>query len=153
MAMKALNPQRRKLLKGIVAGKTGKQAAIDAGYSPRSAEVLASRIVKEPKVKRTLLALMEKAGLSDKRLLEVHSEMLDASKTVSIIPKKGETEGRDATASSVEFVDVPDWQARGKALEMGYKLKGAFIEKHEVSGPGGGPAMFRILFESPKEKP
>lgn len=125
-----LTGKQRKLIKGIAAGKSQRQAAKAAGMD----STYASKVLKKPQVSATLQALMEKSGLGDKRLLAVHNEMLEASKTISVIPKKGETEGRDATGSSVEFVDVPDWQARGKALEMGYKLKGAFIEKVEVSG-------------------
>lgn len=151
--MKGLNPQRRKLIKGIAEGKTGKQAAIEAGYSPRSAECLASRIVKEPAVKSALEKLMDRVGLSDSKVFKAHADLIAANKTVSIIPAKGETEGRDATASSVEFVDVPDWQARAKGIDMAHKIKGRYVERREISGPGGGPAMFHILFESPKEKP
>jgi len=127
-------------------GKKQKDAARDAGLN----EQYASVVLKKREVRATLVSLMDKAGLSDKKLLSVHKEMLGASKTVSIVPMKGETEGRDASASSVEFVNVPDWQARGKALEMGYKLKGAFVEKHEVSGPGGGPIDYAVK-ELPEE--
>jgi len=28
-----------------------------------------------------------------------------------------------------------------------------YVERQEVSGPDGGPSMFHIVFESPKEKP
>jgi len=143
---RGLTPKVRRLVKGMAAGKKQKVAAKEAGLN----EQYASDVLKKPEVRATLVNLMDKAGLSDKNLLSVHKEMLGASKTVSIVPKKGETEGRDATESSVEFVDVPDWQARGKALEMGYKLKGAFIERHEVSAPGGGPIEYAIK-EFPEE--
>jgi len=143
--VKGLTPKERKLIKGVASGKTRQKAAIDAGYSKRSAHSTATDILKKPKIQAALTDLMDKMGLSDRCLLGIHKEMLGAHKTVSVIPVKGETEGRDATASSVEFVDVPDWQARGKALEMGYKLKGAFIDRKEISGPGGEPIPIRVF--------
>jgi hypothetical protein len=57
--------------------------------------------------------------------------MIQATKVVSAIG------GKDADAGSVDFIDVPDWQARGKGLEMAYKLTGAFIEKKEITFPEG----------------
>ena len=137
-----LTGKQRKLVQGIAKGKTLRDASKDAGLN----ESYASTALRQPKIRATLQELMEKTGLGDKSLLAVHRQMLGASRTVSAIS------GKDANAGTVDFIDVPDWQARGKALEMGYKLKGAFVEKHEVSGPGGGPVMFRVFFDSPKEK-
>jgi len=117
-----LTVKQRKLVKGIVDGKTQKQAAKAAGLN----ESYASQILNEPKVKATLQDLMEHMGLSDGHLLKAHAEMIQATKAVSVIGGKG------AESGSVEFVDVPDWQARGKGLEMAYKLKGAFSETVKV---------------------
>ena len=109
-----LTTKQRKLIKGVAEGKTQKQAAIDAGYSPNSAESIASQELNKTTVKATLLELMEVHGLDDASLLKVHSEMIQAT--------RGEEE-------------APDWQARGKGIEMAYRLKGAFTEnvKIEVS--------------------
>ena len=143
---KPLTPQRRKLLKGIAEGKTQKQAAIDAGYSPKTAEVIGSRIVKTERER--FLVLMDKAGLSDSKICKAHAELMGANRTISVIPAKGETEGRDATGSSVEFVDVPDWQARAKGIDMAHKIKGRYVERKEVSGPNGDaiPVRFTVKF-------
>jgi hypothetical protein len=80
---------------------------------------------------------MSKHGLDDVSLPKKHADLLDATKTVSAVS------GRDAGADSVDFVDVPDWQARAKGLEMAYKLKGAFTEKREVTGKDGGPILHK----------
>ena len=140
--------RERKLIKGVAAGKSKTQAAKDAGYSPRSAYELGSRTLKNVDVRTALDILMDKAGLSDTKVFAAHAELMGANKTVSVIPVKGETEGRDATASSVEFVDVPDWQARAKGIDMAHRIKGRFVEKKEISGPDGGaiPIQFSVKF-------
>lgn len=109
-----ITPRKRKLIKGIVDGKTQRQSAIDAGYSPKSAESQASQILKDPKVQQSLQDMMDEAGLSNDILLSKHVELLHA--------KRGE---------------VPDYQTQTKALEMALKLKGAFVEKKEVTFPEG----------------
>lgn len=146
---KGLTPKERRLIKGVAEGKSQTQAAKDAGYSKRSAYELGSRALKKVEVRTALDILMDKAGLSDTKVFAAHAELMGANKTVSVIPMKGETEGRDASASSVEFVDVPDWQARAKGIDMAHKIKGRYVEKKEISGPNGGPVDVRVSFVPP----
>ena len=126
-------PKQRKLINGIVAGKKQKEAAKAAGVT----ETYASQVLNKPQFQETIQQLMSKHGLDDVSLLKKHAELLDATKTVSAVS------GRDAGADSVDFVDVPDWQARAKGLEMAYKLKGAFTEKREITGKDGGPILHK----------
>jgi hypothetical protein len=128
-----LTAKQRKLIKGIADGKTQRAAAKSAGIT----EQHACELLKKPEILETIQQLMSKHGLDDVSLLKKHSELLDATKTVSAVS------GRDAGADSVDFVDVPDWQARAKGLEMAYKLKGAFTEKREVTGKDGGPILHK----------
>ena len=126
-------PKQRLLIRGIAAGKTQREAAKEAGMT----EQHACEILKKPEVRETIQDLMAKHGLDNDSLLKKHAELLDATKTVSAVS------GRDAGADSVDFVDVPDWQARAKGLEMAYKLKGAFVEKKEITGKDGGPILHK----------
>ena len=132
--VKALTPKQRRLVKGIVDGKTQKEAAKDAGLN----EQYVSGILKKPEVQATMAELMDLAGLSDAELLRRHLELLAASKTIPSAP------GRKA-------VEVPDWQARGKALELAYKLKGAFRDKVELTGKVGG--AFEFVYVLPPGAP
>lgn len=118
---KKLTAKQRKIVKAVAEGKTQRQAAKIANAS----ETYVSGVLKKPEVIETLQEMMQKHGLDDASLLSVHAEMLQATKVVSAIG------GKDAGAGSVDFIDVPDWQARGKGLEMAYKLKGAFVDKVE----------------------
>lgn len=123
-----LTTKQRKLIKGIAEGKTQKKAAIDAGYSEKSAESIASQELNKTQVKATLQDLMEHMGLSDGALLVKHKELLNAQKQLSGV--------KDANDGSIEFVEVPDHQVQAKALEMAYKLKGAFVEKIDATVKG-----------------
>jgi hypothetical protein len=122
-----LTAKRKKLIKGIAEGKTQRQAAKEAGLN----ECHASTILKEPQVIATIQSLMAKHGLDDDSLLIAHKELINATKVVSAVGNK------DAGASTVDFIDVPDFQARAKGIEMAYKLKGAFVDKKEVTFPEG----------------
>ena len=141
-----LTTKQRKLIKGVVEGKTQKQAAIDAGYSEKSAETIASQQLAKEQVKATIQDLMEHMGLSDGALLVKHRELLEAQKQISGVQSKGGNP-RDADGGSLEFVDVPDYQIQAKALEMAYKLKGAFTDKAEIkhSGAIGTPELNVIV--------
>ncbi len=120
-----LTTKQRKLIKGKAEGKTTREACKKAGLN----EQYACDLLKKPEIQASLQELMAKHGLDDASILSMHSEMIHASKVVSAVG------GNDAGAGSVDFIDVPDWQARGKGIEMAYKLKGAFTEvvKIEVS--------------------
>lgn len=124
-----LTDKQRKLIKGVAEGKTQKQAAIDAGYSPKCADEIASQQLNKDSVKASLQDLMEHMGLSDGALLIKHRELLNAQKQLSGV--------KDANSGSVEFIEVPDHAVQCKALEIAYKLKGAFVEKKEVTFPDG----------------
>ena len=59
--MAKADQKRLKFVRALVAGKTQKQAAIAAGYSPRTADSQASQILKQPKVQALLKRLLNKA--------------------------------------------------------------------------------------------
>lgn len=47
-------PKQRRFIRGIVEGKTAKKSAEDAGYSPKSAQVIGSRLLKHPDIQSEL---------------------------------------------------------------------------------------------------
>lgn len=75
---------------------------------------------------------LESAGITDKLLQEKIVEGLDATRTVSAV-----NTGKNATADSTDFVDVPDFMARHKYLETALKLKKRLIDRKEVTGKDG----------------
>jgi len=124
-----LSPRDQRLIKKLAAGKPKRKAAISVGTPPKGAAVYVSRKLKDANFQDAFQKELEKAGLADSRLAIKHAELLDAQKTVSTVS------GKDAGAGTIDFVDVPDYQTQAKALDMAYKVKGKYVEKHEQVGP------------------
>lgn len=138
---------RKKFVKALVSGKTKQQAAIEAGYSPKTAASQASHLLKNSQIKSDLQKALEKAGLTDSRLAQKHIQLLDAQKTVSAVS------GKDAGSGSVDFVDVPDYQTQSKALDMAYRLRGAYIEKVEMEHSGSVSFAVEVVDYSKSVRP
>lgn len=74
---------------------------------------------------------LEEAGITDNLLLKKTVEGLDANRTVSAV-----NTGKNSTASSTDFIDVPDYMVRFKYLEIAYKLKHRLIERKDITTDG-----------------
>lgn len=60
--------RKRRFVKALAQGKTQKQAAIEAGYSPSRAEVTGCELAKDPEVQSNLKAILDKHKLGDDRI-------------------------------------------------------------------------------------
>ena len=69
-----LNEMQERFVNGYLSGKSGKQAAIDAGYSPRTAEAMASRLLRTVKVK---------AAIDARRKLAMEAAVVDQTWVLS----------------------------------------------------------------------
>lgn len=111
-------------------------AAIAAGYSESTAKSRTKDI--EARVK--IADILERQGLTDNVLVNKLSQLLNASKVVGYLHnyKKSDKFGIEKISAdeqvSNDFVDVPDWTARAKGLELALKLKDLLREKVEHSG-------------------
>lgn len=114
-------------LKARVGGLDKTKAAKKSGISRRTA----CRIEKSPEFRSAMVEALEKAGVTETRLAEKISALLDAHKCVSIVS------GRDANAGTVDFEDVPDNAVQLKAVELAGKFRGDFLERVEHSGEIG----------------
>lgn len=74
---------------------------------------------------------LDKIGLTDSKIASVLLDAIDAQKTVSSY-----NTNREANAETDDFIDIPDWQARLKAIEITAKMKGHFIEKRDITSKG-----------------
>lgn len=128
--MKPLTPKQQRFVEEYLIDLNGKQAAIRAGYSPKAAEVQASRLLSLAKVGHAVAearsALAERAS---RTVVEVMADIgrvrMDAMQMV-----RDEESGLSTMLSHKEAL---------KALELEGKHLGAFTDKVEHSGPGGGP--------------
>jgi len=125
-----LNPREKRLKKNLLSGKfdTLQDAMIDAGYPESTAKKAAGRTVGSRRMQSALQKAIEKAGLTDDKLLSKLTEGLDSNRVISAIA------GKEANGGTTDFVEVPDYQTRHKYLDTAFKLKGHYIDKVEHSG-------------------
>jgi len=97
------------------------------GIRPNSAHAAGTQFVKRPQVIAELARLREKLIVRTGRSLE---------EIVAKIETIGFAEANSLIADSVDHVKNAD---RLKALELLLRLKGAFVDKVELTGRGGGP--------------
>lgn len=124
MATKPMPEKVARFVAEYVIDLNGKQAAIRAGYSPRTAESQASRLLSNAKVKSAVASAKRKIASK----LELTAEKVLAD--IERISNKAER-SRQYNAA-----------IRGKQL-LGQHLK-LFTEKHEHGGIGGGPVQLQI---------
>lgn len=113
MAKPKVTVREAKLVQGVVAGKTKRQAAKDAGYggSPETLSVRASSVIKKSNVQDYYAELMAKNEITVERALKPISKALDAKKTVVT---------GDGDNASYNEVDDLDMQLKGsdRALKL-----------------------------------
>ena len=120
----AIRVKERKLLKGIIAGKTATQAAKDAGWSDASAGVMASRKMAEPGMKAELQKMMDEAGLSRQAIIQKIREGADAKK-VSYFAHEGVVKDQREDVDHV---------TRHRFLETARKVRGDMGEDENEKG-------------------
>ncbi len=96
-----------KFAESIVQGKSQKQASIDAGYAPGSAEVQGSRLIRNAKVRDLIILKLNTSGLTQEELLKVLKAGLKATK---LYGKEG--------------IEHPDFTNRLSAVRTGLELHG-----------------------------
>lgn len=64
-------------------------------------------------------------------IAETHKEAFSATRVISAM-----NTGKQATGATADFIDVPDWQTRMKATELGYKIRGKLTEKTDITSGG-----------------
>jgi phage terminase small subunit len=120
-----LTPQQHNLVKNLVKGMNLQQAAIAAGYSPKNASISANQALKG--IRKKMPQLLDKRGLTDSALIRKYLKpALEANET-KFFQKDGEVK---------ETHDVINWDARLRALDMTFKLKGSYspveVESHHI---------------------
>jgi phage terminase small subunit len=119
--MSELPPNQKIFSEEWVKDRNGKRAAIVAGYAERSAEVTASRLLRNAKVKAYVDILLAEAS---KRRAETLDDILD------------ELDENRKIALSAE---TPQASAANQATMAKAKLLGHVVDKTEISGKDGNP--------------
>lgn len=161
------NPKRDRFVREYLVDLNAKQAAIRAGYSPKTAESQGSRLLSNAKVKAAVEAGMSKTakrlGISQERVLaelellafsDVTHYDADASGNVALAPgapagamralqsikRRFTTSGSGDSARTLVEVEVKLWDKPGP-LKLAGRHVGLFPDRLEVTGQGGGPVQ------------
>lgn len=107
-----LNKKQRLVFISMLNGMNNTQACREAGYKSAGATRT---------IKKRIPDLMQRCGLSDKILLEKLKEKLDAKETKFFQMNGQVTETREVVAHGIQM----------QALDMSFKLRGAYIKPEE----------------------
>jgi phage terminase small subunit len=119
---KAAKMRRKIVIQGLIEGKTIKDAAILAGYSPKTAGEQGAAILQHPQAKQEFSLIMERKGLTDEILAQKIKDLLDAQETKYF--------QKDGIVTDQRQVDALETQR--KTVELATKLKGHLKDKSEV---------------------
>lgn len=138
---KLTRKQRKFLAKYLETGEPTEAAmyAFDC-KSRESACTVGYEYLRKPQLQFAFQMLLEKEGVTDKKLAETLREGLEANKTISafviVKPNKDgspnpEVRNIKADSKAVDFIDVPDHNTRHKYLETALKVTGRLKEGRE----------------------
>lgn len=149
--MANLTPKQDTFVREYLVDLNGKQAAIRAGYSPKSAEVTASKLLRVPKVAEAIAAARnqraERTNVSADRVVEELARLafVDLSKAYdehgNLLKPAEMPDDVKAALAGVDFAKTGDrigrFTAKERALEMLGKHLGLFTDKVQLSGKDG----------------
>lgn len=134
----ALTPKQERFVEEYLVDLNGTQAAIRAGYSPKTANEQASVMLTKPNIQEAVQA--QRAKVSERTMRTVADVMADIGRV------------RD---NAMQIMTDPDTGGQVmlshkdalKALELEGKHLGAFTERIEHSGPGGSaiPTIINLV--------
>lgn len=147
--MSELNPRQEKFVHEYIKTLNVTQSAIKAGYSPQSAHVQGSRLLKNEKVSKYIKEqkeeYMDESVLTAKELLHILTNAAtgDETETKEVVVKQGEfvenpDTGRKMLVYSerIEMVEVPIKASdRLKARDLLGKYHKIFTDKVDINAP------------------
>jgi len=134
---KSLTVKERRLIEGLMQGKSLIQAGVQAGYARSTMQKIPGKIIGKNRILKAFTELLEQAGLSDEKLSKCLREGLEATKIISVFIIAPDSEGiKGDNSMKRDFieVEVPDHLTRHKYLETILKLKPcSYLIIHESS--------------------
>lgn len=126
----SLNPRQRKFLKFYIQTGNASLSAKKAGYLDCITNPY--KILENARFQAAYQHLLDKEGITDKKLLRVLSEGLEAKKLVYV--ESGDETDKQGNPKKVQEFD-DDYATRHKYLETGLKLRTHIQEKEGESAP------------------
>ena len=126
-----LSPKQELFVKEYLVDLNATQAAIRAGYSAKTANAAAGRLL----VNVSVAAAIQAAKAERMERIEIKAD--DVLKGIVRCTNKAE--------------DAEDYRTALKGLELQGKHLGLFVERQELSGPDGAPIM--VLIDGGEREP
>ncbi len=130
-------PRQVALVKNLVDGMTITEAAQRAGYSKKCPGQSGYQALQNLKLK--MPELLDRLGLSDIALIEKHLKPLLSARTTKFFQHRGKVTGKRL---------VTDNEARLKALDMAFKLRGSFAQ--EIPKLADATGVNVIIMDAPR---
>ena len=130
--------KERKLVQGVLQGKSVRQAAKEAGYAESTANVKSYGILKRPRVQSLLTDALERAGITPDRLAHVLADGLLATKVIK---------------TQDGWREVPDHRIRLEAYEQATRAYGFVPKSQELPEPPLPDLKVNIMVAEPKAQP
>lgn len=130
----AVKARRKILARELLKGTPAKEAGIIAGFSPATAASQVSQTLKNPKFQSSMHAAMERLGMGDDYFAAHLRQLIDATKIISanIIVTGGGSDLADAGSMRKDHIQVPDYSAMARGLDLICRLRGLYKDRTEV---------------------
>lgn len=150
--MQKLSAKQEQFCREYLVDLNATQAAIRAGYSPKTAYSMGQRLLKNVEIQAAIQGAMDERSkrteVSADYVLTNLFEIVERCMQRAPVMHKGE-QVVDEEGNSV-------WCFDGKnairALELLGKHKGMWVEKQELSGPAGGPIDNQLVIKLVRSK-
>lgn len=132
-----LTRKQEKLVEGIIAGKSGAQAARDAGYSPdkpENARQSAYQALKE--IAGRVREVMDGRGLTLELLIDKHLRSVLEARETKFFPWRKTTKRK--TEQIIDEREVVNLMVKATGLDIAFRLRGDYAPKQIEFDPDAG---------------
>jgi hypothetical protein len=136
---KTLTPRQTALTKNLLNGTTITEAARRAGYSRKNLAQSGHQALNA--IRLRVPELMDELGLTERELIEKHLVPLLSAKTTKYFQNKGKVTDKRS---------VPDHDTRLQALDLSFKLRGAYTPKDPATEAQFGVKVIVIDIPRPQ---
>ncbi|NTU49451.1 MAG: terminase small subunit [Desulfobulbaceae bacterium] len=146
-----LTPKQEQFCREYLIDLNGTKAAIRAGYTAKTADATASRLLRNVKVKEYVSVLQQKreqkTGVTAEYVLTTIQETIDRCRqAVPVFDRQGNQVFTETPDGNI----VPAYKYDSMAVLKGAELLGKhlalFTDRHELSGADGGPIQHSFNF-------
>jgi phage terminase small subunit len=157
----ALTGKQQAFVDEYLKTRNATQAALEAGYSPKSACAIGWENLRKPEIGEAIRQRLDENAMLANEVIAILSEQArgDMSDFVSFVPgvklpmldlKKAHEAGKFRLIKKLKYtadggIEFELYDAQAASVQLG-KLHKLFTDKQEVSGPEGGPVRIKLTW-------